>query len=353
MTKQILLFLFALLMGSVSVGQAAEPAALEPGMVNPGQHEKPHWFKESFLDIRDDISEAKASNKRLVLYFYQDGCPYCAKLLKDNFGDAAIAEKAQQHFDIIAINMWGDRSVTSLDGQETTEKAFAASLQVQYTPTLLFLDESGKVILRVNGYYAPAKFSAALDYVAGKHEGEGSFREFFAQQSAKAVADNSVTPAALPAFAGSLPQPLRLADALKENGRALLVVFGQALCAECDELYKSVFTRKEVGFALSNLDVAQLDMQSDTVVQTPDGRELKASEWAKELDIKYSPSLVFFAADGKEVFRTEAYLKSFHIHGAIDYVVSGAYQKQPAFQRFLQHRTEVLRARGFEVDLME
>ena len=33
MTKQILLFLFALLMGSVSVGQAAEPAALEAGMV--------------------------------------------------------------------------------------------------------------------------------------------------------------------------------------------------------------------------------------------------------------------------------------------------------------------------------
>ena len=53
------------------------------------------------------------------------------------------------------------------------------------------------------------------------------------------------------------------------------------------------------------------------------------------------------------MFRTEAYLRSFHIHGAIDYVVSGTYRRQPSFQRFLQHRTEVLEERGIRVDLMD
>jgi hypothetical protein len=53
------------------------------------------------------------------------------------------------------------------------------------------------------------------------------------------------------------------------------------------------------------------------------------------------------------VFRTGAYLKTYHLHGAVDYVVSGAYQHQPNFQRFLQERTEALEARGFKVDLME
>jgi hypothetical protein len=52
------------------------------------------------------------------------------------------------------------------------------------------------------------------------------------------------------------------------------------------------------------------------------------------------------------VFRTGAYLKTFHVHGAMDYVATGAYQYQPNFQRFLQHRTDALHARGFEVDLM-
>ena len=56
---------------------------------------------------------------------------------------------------------------------------------------------------------------------------------------------------------------------------------------------------------------------------------------------------------GKEVFRTEAYLKTFHLHGAMDYVITGAYRHQPNFQRFLQRRNEELQARGFPVDLME
>jgi thioredoxin-related protein len=38
--------------------------------------EVPAWFKETFLDIREDVREAAAEGKRLLLYFGQDGCPY-------------------------------------------------------------------------------------------------------------------------------------------------------------------------------------------------------------------------------------------------------------------------------------
>lgn len=101
---------------------ADPPAALAPGMVNPGWHEPPAWFKESFLDIREDIAEAAKAGRRLMLYFHQDGCPYCAKLLRENFSDRAIAEKTRKHFDVIAVNLWGDREVTDLAGKTTTEK---------------------------------------------------------------------------------------------------------------------------------------------------------------------------------------------------------------------------------------
>ena len=79
-----------LLIGLMIFGaaQAAEKnESLGQGMVNPGYHEKPDWFKSSFLDIREDVAEATDANKRVILYFYQDGCPYCAKLLNDNFGN--------------------------------------------------------------------------------------------------------------------------------------------------------------------------------------------------------------------------------------------------------------------------
>ena len=125
--------LLALLSCNLSLLSAAEKTdSLAPGLVNPGYEEKPDWFKDSFLDIREDIAEAEEENKRVVLCFYQDGCPYCGKLLKDNFGNPDIAAMTQKNFDVIALNMWGDREVTDLAGEDTTEKAFAAALKVQY-----------------------------------------------------------------------------------------------------------------------------------------------------------------------------------------------------------------------------
>ena len=108
-----------------------------------------------------------------------------------------------------------------------------------------------------------------------------------------------------------------------------------------------------MAISLTNLDTAVVDMWSKEVIQTPDGREMPIRDWARALGVKYAPSLVFFDSAGKEVFRTGAYLRTFHLHGALDYVISGAYRSQPNFQRFLQHRTDVLHARGFKVDLME
>jgi thioredoxin-related protein len=339
---------FLLLAWAVGSAYAAAPAGgLEAGMVNPGYHEQPSWFKTSFLDIREDVADASAAGKRVLLYFYQDGCPYCSKLLQDNFADREIAEQTRQNLDVIAINMWGDREVTDLAGAAVTEKDFAAALKVQYTPTLLFLDEQGQVLVRVNGYFPPHKFKVVLDYVSGRHESAGSLAAFYAKAAPKAASGEFHREGA------TLPWPLRLGDNRAASPRHLLVIFEQHECADCDELHRDILRRREVATSLSNLDVAQVDRFSSEPLQAPDGRQLPGRDWAAELGVQYSPSLVFFDPEGREVFRTEAYLKSFHIHGAIDYVVSGAYRWQPNFQRYLQTRREALEARGFAVDLMD
>lgn len=66
------------------------------------------------------------------------------------------------------------------------------------------------------------------------------------------------------------------------------------------------------------------------------------------------PTLVFFAPERNEVFRTEGYFKTFHVHGALDYVATGAYRWQPNFQRYLAARREALALalREFATDLM-
>jgi len=146
---------------------------------------------------------------------------------------------------------------------------------------------------------------------------------------------------------------LNLAQNRQDSQRPLLVMFDQKACIECDELHQKVLMRPALAYALSNLDIAHVDRWSAEQVITPQGQTSTIRQWANERDISYAPTWVFFDKAGKEVFRSEAYLKAFHLHGAVDYVLSRAYDWQPNFQRFLQHRTEVLRARGFVIDLME
>jgi thioredoxin-related protein len=141
--------------------------------------EVPAWFKNSFLDLREDIKDGVAANKRVMIYFGQNGCPYCKKLMEVNFRQKEIVDKTRRHFDAIEINIFGSREVTWTDGRTRSEKEFAALLKVRFTPTLLFLDEKGNVALRVNGYYPPQRFMAALDYVAsGAYLKEPNFQRF-------------------------------------------------------------------------------------------------------------------------------------------------------------------------------
>ena len=331
------------------MGACASPAtsALSPGLVNPGFEEKPAWFKASFLDIREDLAEARAADRRVVLYFYQDGCPYCAKLLREGFADQAIATMTRRAFDVIALNIWGDREVVGLQGEQTTEKGFAVGLKVQFTPTLLMLDEDGRVVLRIDGYFPPHRLRTALGYVAERRERSGqSFQDFYLESDPKAASGK------LHSEGGFLAPPLRLARDTGGAGRPLVVMFEQPTCAACDELHQDILRREPVAWSLSAFDAAVVNAWSNEPVQTPDGRELPVKAWSAELGIEYTPSLVFFDAAGREVFRTAGYLKAFHIHGALDYVATGAYRWQPNFQRYLEARRSALEARGFKVELM-
>ena len=341
------LLAFLALLGVATATQAVREGPLEPGMVVPGHQDKPAWFKNSFLDIREDVQEASDAGRRVMLYFYQDGCPYCKKLLEDNFGQADISRLTQRYFDVIAINMWGDREVVDLQGRDTTEKAFSVDLRVMFTPTLLLLDERGEVVLRINGYFPPHRFRAALEYVGTHQESQGGFREFLARLDPEPASDR------LHREPGYLQPPYRLAERLRTSAKPLLVLFEQRRCAACDELHQDILRRPESRDLLRAFQVVLLDMWSKEPLQTPDGRELSASQWARELNILYAPSQVFFDTHGREVFRSEAYLKAFHIQSVLDYVASGAYRSQPEFQRYIEARADALRSKGIEVNLME
>ncbi len=344
--RKYFVFLSVLMICFSSASFAEDEAKLETGMVNPGYEDKPDWFKVSFLDLYDDIADAAAHNRRLMLFFYQDGCPYCKKLIEDNFGQRSIAIKTRKYFDVVAINIWGDREMTIGD-KTMTEKQFAAALKVQYTPTLLFFNKHNKVVFRANGYYPPEKFSSVLDYVGQKQETKLSYLDYVARhpirQSSTGVLHTGIT---------SIKDTHNLKAAL-QPGKHLLVMFEQKQCKACDELHLDILKRKESRDLLRRLNVVVLDMWSENPVVTPDGTTMSVNQWAKKIGIEYAPSLVYFNDQGKEVFRSDAYLKAFHLQSGMDYVISNAYKTQPNFQRYINGRAEKLREHGVTIDIMK
>jgi thioredoxin-related protein len=96
-----------------------------------------------------------------------------------------------------------------------------------------------------------------------------------------------------------------------------------------------------------------LDTWSKTPLITPAGKKMTAEEWGRSLNLTYLPSMVFFDEGGLEVFRTEGWLRTFHIQSSMKYVLSKAYQNQKEFQRYVEERARILREQGIEVDLLK
>lgn len=307
--------------------------------------EYPDWFKQSFLNLPDDMEEANASGKRLVLFFYQQGCPYCNALVERNLSQKDIAAKVKKHFDIIGLNMWGDRDVTYFNNRQYIEKDLALALKVQFTPTLIFFDESGKVILRLNGYRTPSKFNVDLDYAALHKEKQMGYLEYVKAHLPKLVTSKTMHTEDF--FSGA---PYNLA-ANKSKPGPIAVFFEQKDCPDCDTLHSKVLPDQELRTLIKGFQAIQLDMWSKTPVTTPDGKKLTAREWAKQLEIRFAPSIVLFDSAGKEIIRSEGLFKVFHTQGIFDYVLSKAYQQQPSFQRYLSARAEAIRESGRDVDI--
>jgi len=335
---------FCALLAAFAQAHAAQGAS---ETFNPSPHaiDIPAWFQESFLDFREDVREAAKRGKRVMIYFGQDGCPYCRELMRVNLSQKSIVDATRAKFVAVALNVWGDRETTWTDGKVAPEKALAARLGVQFTPTLLFLDEKGAVVLRLNGYYPPHKFRVALDYAAAGQDRKPAFAEYLKQHARE------------PATGRLHDQPFLLKGSLdldrsrQPGKRPLAVLFEQKDCTACDELHLKGFADPAARALIAKLDVARVELFGSERVVTTRGKAMTASEWGRELKVAYTPTLVFFDERGTEVFRVEAYLKPFHLASSLDYVASGAYRRQPSFQRFIQARAERIRAAGGRVEL--
>ena len=150
------------------------------------------WALQSFLDLREDLKETAEAKKRLVVIWEQRGCIYCEEMHTKHLTNRFIHDYIKNNFNVIQLNLWGDREVTDFDGKVMKEKDLAIKWGVLFTPTAIFFPETldemkGKggrdvEVARMPGLFKPATFLGMYRYVRENRYKTGQhFQKYFAE----------------------------------------------------------------------------------------------------------------------------------------------------------------------------
>lgn len=178
----------AIIAACAAILLAALPArAVELG--DDGLH-KPDWMQVTFRDMAEDLADANAAGKRLLVIFEQRGCIYCRKMHEEVFPLPEIEALLREHYFVVQMNLFGDVEVTDFDGTVRAEKDMATRWGVVFTPTLMFMPEdvpegmtAGQAaVVTMPGAFGPGTTRALLEWVRDKgYEGDEHFQKYVAR----------------------------------------------------------------------------------------------------------------------------------------------------------------------------
>ncbi|MEQ8666661.1 MAG: thioredoxin fold domain-containing protein [Rhodospirillales bacterium] len=167
-------FAIALLGSSTAGAEQHLPMLPAPEVTVDGAYAQA-WLYESSLDLGKDLAETAEQGKRLVILWEGEDCFDCKPMHEVNLRIPRIVEKITARFNVIRLDILGERTVTDLDGETLTEEELATRSNVTFTPTLQFLSEfpdpaAGRTIkesevFRSEGYFKPFHFNFLFHYV--------------------------------------------------------------------------------------------------------------------------------------------------------------------------------------------
>lgn len=342
--RLLLLLLSSVILAQQPLAQTSAPTLTDSGNA-PGKvigakvSELPSWFKESFLEIAEDVEEASAGGKHVMLYFHLEGCPYCDKMVEENFKHSPYSDFLQENFDAIEINIKGDREVAFNEEVSLSEKELARHLKVRYTPTIIFLDAENAHVLRLNGYRSVDGFKHAIDYVHEKAYQRTKLSRYIEERVDKAMyalRDH-------PNFAA-------VDDLSSVPDKPLMVLFEDRTCDECDALHENILNLDDTLAILDRFTVVRLDALSDAPLSDVSGNPTTAKDYGDQLGISYRPGVVLFDR-GQEIMRIDGMQRTFHFQEVLRYVGERQYERYPKFRDYMAAREEAILGSGQDIDI--
>ena len=155
-----------------------------------GLHKTP-WMRDTFRDMAEDLEEAGAEGKRLLVIWEQRGCIYCTKMHEEVYPADRIDALLHEHFFVVQMNLFGDIEVTDFDGEVLPEKQMAMKWGIMFTPTLMFFPETvdqgvpggAAAVVQMPGAFGIGTTGDLLTWVVEKgYEGDENFQKYHARK---------------------------------------------------------------------------------------------------------------------------------------------------------------------------
>jgi thioredoxin-related protein len=132
----------------------------------------------AFGDFQQNLVDALAKGKEgILVYFYQDECPFCHKMEQEVFTQPIVHEFFHKYFDVYKVNIKGNKQFVDVDGDSLSQVQFAVQNRARATPTLIIFGKGGKELARFVTNPSPEEMLALGKFVVDGEPAKGT--DFF------------------------------------------------------------------------------------------------------------------------------------------------------------------------------
>lgn len=134
-------------------------------------------FANDIIDINKKVEQAKEENKRLMFFFHIPNCPYCQRMLDENFKNEKILKLIDENFVFVDIYTANKNDIVLKDFKGSA-KEFAKHTGAIAYPATIFMDTNNKIFYKSIGYRNIQEYIYEITYLTSKSYKEMQLDEF-------------------------------------------------------------------------------------------------------------------------------------------------------------------------------
>jgi thioredoxin-related protein len=126
-----------------------------------------------------------------------------------------------------------------------------------------------------------------------------------------------------------------LAEAKTSGKKGIITYFGQKRCAYCEQFFKTSLADIDIrNYLTEHYDIIAFDIWGIEEITDTDGEKYSERELSIHYKTNFTPSLVFYDADGKPIFRLRGYYPPYKFRAALQYVTEEFYKEETFSEYF-------------------